>query len=334
MNLRRTSRGSALAGLCLLGSACNLMIEPAEDKDEGPVHMDPKVDNDLGKELDRFFNGIAFGNNVISPEVWEGPVPVSTGDADAPVIQVAPKAVRVGPERAKATFPIHFTDITMLDPVQAPNRLVIKLRGMDWRWWEYPTNPQGFIENMPAGYEYSIWLRGQWQDLESFGTQTLEIAFAEESGKVGEFVPIEVTASPNAAAPYKDLTCSDLAGRLTREAVAESFGGDYACVQDEIVCRHTPALDEKCQSASEGQIVARGPSAESLPLAQASRGQICRSAYALKPYKYDDMTGMPFDPRPWDETLGSIETMPGCVSVLDEPGVKEDVHFRGFLCCQ
>lgn len=184
--MSRTRAGAlALAFLC---SGCLWKVIPeAEDKDQGPEHVEPKTSNSRGTELDTFFEGIAFGNKgYAAPEEFEGAAPTSTGEPDAPVIDAVPRAVRLGPERQQVTIPVRFSDITRLMEDEAPNRLIIKLRGVDWRWWEYPVDPKAVIERQPEGYEYQAWLRSStWEALQALGPQVLELAFGEASGSVG-----------------------------------------------------------------------------------------------------------------------------------------------------
>jgi hypothetical protein len=330
---------SAVCGvlsLALLCSGCLWKIIPeAEDKDQGPEHVEPKTSNSQGTELDTFFEGIAFGNKgYAAPEKFEGPVPAPTGESDAPVIESVPKAIRLGPERQQAVIPVRFTDITRLMEDEAPNRVIVKLRGVSWRWWEYPVDPQSVIANQPEGYEYQVWLRTDaWQALKALGPQTLELALAEASGSVGNFVPIEVTVTDTAVPPYEGLDCPSLSARFTREAEAEGFGGSYHCtgVDGNLLCRTSDALNMRCASADPAlQVLVNSQTA--VDLSSASHGTLCRPSRNLIPHKYDDMTGVPFDPIPWEQTLGTNE-LQGCASMLTAPGEPEAVWTGGYLCC-
>lgn len=330
---------SGLYGLLSLSLLCNgclwKLIPEAEDKDEGPVHVDPKTSNSQGTDLDTFFEGIAFGNKgYAAPEKFEGAVPVATGESDAPVIESLPKAVRIGPERQEAVIPVRFTDITRLMEDQAPNRLIVKLRGVDWRWWEYPVDPAAVIANQPEGYEYQVWLRtGAWGALKALGPQTLELAFGEASGKVGAFVPLEVTVTDAAVPSYEGLDCQSLASRFTREAEVEGFGGSYYCTGTDgnLLCRTSDALSARCAGADPA-LQATDDSHPEVDLATTSQGALCRPSRNLIPYKYDDMTGMPFDPLPWEQTLGTNEVQ-GCAAMLTAPGEFSAVWTGGYLCC-
>lgn len=333
--MRRTLGGAAVS-LCLLCSGCIWKIIPeAEDKDQGPEHVDPKTSNSHGTELDTFFEGIAFGNKgYAAPERFEGSVPVATGESDAPVIDSIPKAVRLGPQRNQAVIPVRFHDITRLKEDEAPNRLIVKLRGVDWRWWEYPVDPKSVIANQPEGYEYQVWLRtGAWSALAALGPQTLELAFGEASGSVGEFVPLEISVTEAAVPSYEGLDCPSLAARFTYEASVEGYGGKYHCtgVDGNLLCRTSDALSARCADADPA-LQATDDTHPEVSLDGKQSGAICRPARNLIPYKYDDMTGVPFDPRPWEETLGTNE-LQGCAAMLTAPGEYSAVWTGGYLCC-
>lgn len=341
MMTRHRGGGAALsfALTCSLSMVCSgclwKLIPEAEDKDQGPVHHDPKTSNSQGTDLDTFFEGIAFGNKgYAAPEKFEGSAPVATGEPDAPVIESVPKAVRLGPQRAEAVVPVHFTDITRLMEDQAPNRLIVKLRGVDWRWYEYPVDPKAVIENQPEGYVYQVWLRGgSWRELAGLGPQTLELALGEASGKVGDFVPIEITVTEGAVAPYEGLDCKSLAARFTQEASVEGYGGRYYCTGTDgnMLCRTSDALSARCSDA-DPDLEASDEQHPALGLDGKPNGTICRPARNLIPYKYDDQTGVPFDPRPWEETLGTNEVQ-GCASMLTRSGEYSEVWTGGYLCC-
>ncbi len=321
-----------LVALSLFSSGC--LIPEAEDKDQGPEHVDPKTSNSRGTALDTFFEGIAFGNKgYAAPEKFDGAVPMATGESDAPVIDAVPKALRLGPERQQVTIPVRFSDITRLMEDEAPNRLIVKLRGVDWRWWEYPVDPQAVIANQPEGYEYQAWLRADGAALKALGPQTLELAFGEASGSVGDFVPIELTVTDAAVPPYEGLDCPSLASRFSREASAEGFGGSYFCagVDGSLLCRTSEPLSARCASADPA-LQAADDDHPAVDLATTPRGALCRPSRNLIPYKYDDQTGMPFDPGPWEETLGTNE-LEGCAAMLNSPGELSDVWDGGYLCC-
>jgi hypothetical protein len=332
--MRHTLGGAALS-LSLLCSGCWKLIPEAEDKDQGPEHVDPKTSNSHGTPLDTFFEGIAFGNKGYpAPEKFEGSLPVATGESDAPVIESVPKAVRLGPQRSQAVIPVRFSDITRLMEDEAPNRLIVKLRGVDWRWWEFPVDPKAVIANQPEGYEYQVWLRGgAWGALEALGPQTLELAFGEASGSVGEFVPIEISVTEAAVPPYEGLDCQSLAARFTQEASVEGYGGAYYCtgVDGNMLCRTSDALSARCAGADPA-LQATDETHPALELEGKPNGTICRPSRNLIPYEYDDMTGVPFNPLPWEETLGTNE-LPGCAAMLTAPGDYSAVWTGGYLCC-
>lgn len=325
---------SGALGLSLLCSGCWTVFTESDDKDEGPEHVEPKTSNSHGTDLDTFFEGIAFGNKgYAAPEKFEGSVPVATGESDAPVIDSIPKAIRLGPQRSEATVPVRFSDITRLMEDEAPNRLIVKLRGVDWRWWEYPVDPKSVIANQPKGYEYQVWLRGAWGDLAGLGPQTLELAFGEASGSVGEFVPLEISVTEAAVPSYQGLDCPSLAARFTQEASVEGYGGAYYCtgVAGDVMCRTSEALNARCASA-DPSLQATDETHPAVSLEGKPNGTICRASRNLIPYKYDDMTGVPFDPRPMEQTLGTNE-LEGCASMLTAPGEYSEVWSGGYLCC-
>lgn len=333
--MRQTLAGAALS-LSLLCSGCLWKLIPeAEDKDQGPEHIEPKTSNSQGTELDTFFEGIAFGNKgYAAPEKFEGPVPVATGESDAPVIDSVPKAVRLGPQREQAVIPLRFSDITRLVEDEAPNRLIIKLRGVDWRWWEYPVDPKSVIADQPEGYEYQVWLRTDaWGTLQALGPQTLELALGEASGSVGEFVPIEISVTEAAVPTYEGLDCQRLATRFTQEASVEGYGGTYYCTGTDgnLLCRTSDTLSARCADADPA-LQATDDKHPAVELDGKQKGTICRPSRNLIPYKYDDKTGVPFDPRPWEETLGSNEVQ-GCAAMLTTPGEYSAVWTGGYLCC-
>jgi hypothetical protein len=332
---RSALRGILFLAPFLCGGCLWKLIPEAEDKDEAPEHLDPKTSNSRGTELDTFFEGISFGNKgYAAPEKFEGAAPTSTGESDAPVIDSVPRALRLGPERQQATVPVRFSDVTRLMEEEAPNRLIVKLRGVDWRWWEYPVDPKAVIANQPEGYVYQVWLRGgDWSTLSALGPQVLELGLGESSGSVGAFAPIELSVTEAAVPPYEGLDCQSLAARFTREGSVESFGGSYYCsgVDGNLLCRTSEALDARCASADPTLQAPREPG-DAVELASAPRGTLCRPSRNLIPYEYDDMTGMPFDPRPWEETLGTNE-LQGCASMLTTPGEPDDVWTGGYLCC-
>jgi hypothetical protein len=217
---------------------------------------------------------------------------------------------------------------------EAPNRLIVKLRGVDWRWWEYPVNPKAVIDNQPEGYEYQVWLRsGDWAALAALGPQTLELAFAEASGSVGQFVPLEISVTEAAVPKYEGLDCPSLAARFTQEASVEGYGGTYYCTGTDgnLLCRTSEGLSARC-AAADASLQATDEEHPAVSLDDKKSGTLCRPSRNLIPYKYDDLTGMPFDPRPWEQTLGTNE-LEGCASMLTAPGEYSAAWTEGYLCC-
>ncbi len=98
-----------------------------------------------------------------------------------------------------------------------------------------------------------------------------------------------------------------------------------------MLCRSSDALDARCADA-DPTLQATDETHPATALDDKHEGAICRPSRNLIPYKYDDKTGVPFDPRPWEETLGTDEA-PGCARMLTTPGDYSALWGGGYLCC-
>jgi hypothetical protein len=102
-------------------------------------------------------------------------------------------------------------------------------------------------------------------------------------------------------------------------------------VDGNLLCRTSDTLSARCADADPA-LQATDETHPAVELEGKPNGAICRPSRNLIPYKYDDLTGVPFDPRPWEATLGSSE-LQSCAAMLTAPGEYSTLWSGGYLCC-
>ena len=280
-----------------------------------------------------------------SPKTY-GPLPEATAGPDDPVITEVPDNIWLGPDARSIRVPVRLTDVTRLDPNEAPNRLLAGLVGRDDFHWEIPIDPVAYVAQPPEGYIWVLSVTGDQLDtLYALGEQRLRLAIGEANGAVGAYVEIPFTVRPDAFPPFetKDQPCPEVVAFLTTWGTLHGDEGTYTCSNPEgpggMICRSSQALDARCAEGTEGVTVVYEGAA---PLASSLDGRQCYPLPGLR-NGLEEATrfGQPYDPETLFGTgtvllLDDSGSLP-CWALSTVPGVdpeSPDALDQGYLCCR